>query len=319
MARMLRKQRTIARKTGQMQGVSLHSGQLVRLSLLPSPPDTGVVFRRTDLDPPAEVRVSAENVVDTRLATSVAFGRAEVHTVEHLMSAFASLGIDNIVVELDGKELPSMDGSAAPFILLIKNAGVAEQAQDKRLIRIEKEIEVACEDPLDPANPKRAAFRPHDGLRYKVSIDFDHPYISVTDQSASFSYGQDFEKEVARARTFGFVSDIERLRDMNMALGGSFDNCVVLDGYRVLNAEGLRYQNEFARHKLLDAVGDCYVCGHHFIGEYESYKPGHEVNNRLIRALLAREDAWSWVDAEEIRDFLPLPQPSLAPEPAYGA
>ena len=319
--RMLCKQRTIARETEATQGVSLHSGHCVKLSLRPGQPDSGIIFRRTDLKPHAEVCVTAENIVDTRLATTVAFGRAHVLTIEHLMSAFASLGIDNIEVDIDGPELPGMDGSAAPFILMIKNAGVVEQPAYKRLIRIEREVEVVCEDPQSPSVPRRARFRPYNGLRFRVSIDFRHPYISTTDQSAQFEFGNDFEKEVSRARTFGFVEDIECLRDQGLALGGSFDNCVVLDGYRVLNSDGLRYPNEFARHKLLDAVGDCYVSGHHFIGEYEAYKPGHEINNLLVRKLLATEGGWSWVDGREVERMLapPASDRSFVLEGAYGA
>lgn len=309
--RMFPRQRTISRRTGALHGVSLHSGRRVGISLAPAPPDSGIVFRRTDLDPAAEVRASAESVTDTRLATCVEFGRAQMSTIEHLMSALAALGIDNITVEVDGDELPSMDGSAASFVLLLKSAGVADQPDSKRLLRIEREVEVRCEDPANPGKPKWARFRPHDGMRYRVTIDFEHPYIAHTDQRASFEAGQDYEREVSRARTFGFVKDIETLRDNGRALGGSFENCIVLDDYRVLNEGGLRYGNEFARHKLLDAIGDCYVGGHFFIGEYESYKPGHEINNLLMRALLADRKAWSWVDDREAGDGLPAVARSL--------
>lgn len=316
---MLPRQRTIARRTGVLHGVSLHSGRRVGISLSPAPPDSGIVFRRVDLDPAAEVRASAERVSDTRLATCVAFGRAQVSTIEHLMSALAALGIDNIEVAVDGDELPGMDGSAASFVLLLKNAGVVEQPAAKRMIRVEREVEVCRDDPANPKDPRRARLKPHPGMRYRVTIDFDHPYIAKTNQSASFEAGQDYEREVARARTFGFVRDIETLRDNGRALGGSFDNCVVLDDYRVLNEDGLRYDNEFARHKLLDAIGDCYVDGHFLIGEYEAHKPGHELNNTLMRALLADRKAWSWVGEEDAgpapRAATP-PLPGEAPAPA---
>ena len=292
------KQRTIARATGVNKSIGLHSGQPISMELQPAEKNAGIVFRRADIDPVAEARCAAQLVCNTQLATCISFGTAQVDTVEHLMSAFAALGIDNITIELSGQEIPCMDGSAAPFILMVKNAGVVEQDAPKRLIRVLKPVSVSHEDPNGGA-PKRASLEPHAGFVYEVEIDFSHPTIQRSGQKMSFSFGDDdYEQEVARARTFGFVDEIEFLRGIDRALGGSYENAVVLSEYKVLNKEELRYPDEFVRHKLLDAIGDCYIGGHLVIGKYTAYKPGHQINNMLIRKLLEDDSAWEWTNGE---------------------
>ncbi len=294
---MSERQQTIGERTDVYEGLALHTGRLTRMSLAPAPVDTGIVFRRTDLGSQTDVRIGADKVSETRLATTVAFGKASVQTVEHLLSALSVLEIDNVLVEVDGPEMPCMDGSAIPFVLMLKDVGAVEQERYRRMIRIARTVEFSESDGSGP--PKWARFSPYEGTRYKVRIDFSHPYIRSTDQTAVFEFGEDYERKIAKARTFGFVSELETLLDSGLARGGSSENCIVLNGSRLLDGAVLRYPNEFARHKLLDAIGDCYACGHRIIGEYESYKPGHRVNNMLLRKLLLEEsDAWSWITAD---------------------
>ena len=270
-------------------GVGLHSGEKVYMTLRPAPVDTGIVFRRIDLDPVVEIPASAELVTETTLCTGLTCEGAKVQTVEHLMSAMAGLGVDNAYVELSSAELPIMDGSAGPFVFLIQSAGVAEQDAPKRFIRITRPVEVTEGD-------KVARFEPYDGFKLGFTVKFDHPMIPASQSRAEvdFSTGA-YIKEVARARTFGFMRDLEYMRERNLGLGGSMDNAIVLDEFRVLNEDGLRYADEFVRHKILDAVGDLYLAGRPIIGAYEGYKSGHALNNKLVRALLADAEAWEEV------------------------
>jgi UDP-3-O-[3-hydroxymyristoyl] N-acetylglucosamine deacetylase len=270
-------------------GVGLHTGKKVLMTLRPAPADSGVVFRRTDLPTPAEVRAQAENVSDTMLGTTLCKGAARVSTVEHLLSAFAGLGIDNAVVDLSAPEVPIMDGSAGPFVFLLQSAGIEEQAAPKRFIRIKKSLRVADGD-------KWAEFNPFDGFKVNFEIEFNHPLFKRHAQRASMDFSTtSFLREVSRARTFGFLRDLESLRRRNLALGGNLDNAIVLDDFRVLNEDGLRYEDEFVKHKILDAIGDLYLLGHGLIGEFSGYKSGHELNNKLLRALLADAAAWEEV------------------------
>ena len=281
-------------------GVGLHSGEKVYMTLRPAPVDTGIVFRRIDLDPVVEIPASAELVTETTLCTGLTCEGAKVQTVEHLMSAMAGLGVDNAYVELSSAELPIMDGSAGPFVFLIQSAGVAEQDAPKRFIRITRPVEVTEGD-------KVARFEPYDGFKLGFTVKFDHPMIPASQSRAEvdFSTGA-YIKEVARARTFGFMRDLEYMRERNLGLGGSMDNAIVLDEFRVLNEDGLRYADEFVRHKILDAVGDLYLAGHPIIGAYTGYKSGHALNNTLVRALLADQTAWediSFSDPEQLPAF----------------
>ncbi len=274
-------------------GVGLHTGEKVYLTLRPAAPDTGVVFRRVDLDPPVDIHASPSNVGDTRLSTTLINGDARISTVEHLLSAFAGLGIDNAYVDVSAAEVPIMDGSSGPFVFLIQSAGIEEQARAKRFIRIKRPIVVEDGD-------KFARFDPFDGFKVSFSIDFDHPAFASRVQSASVDFSTtSFVKEVSRARTFGFLRDIEILRQQNLALGGSMDNAVVVDDYRVLNEEGLRYEDEFVKHKILDAIGDLYLLGYSLIGAFQGHKSGHALNNRLLRALIADEEAWEKVTFDD--------------------
>jgi UDP-3-O-[3-hydroxymyristoyl] N-acetylglucosamine deacetylase len=270
-------------------GVGLHSGARITMTLHPAAADTGIVFRRSDLDPPVDIPALATRVEDTRLGTVLAQHGARVSTVEHLMSALAGLGIDNCIVELSAAEVPIMDGSADPFVFLLQSAGIEEQDQPKRFVRILEPVEVRDGD-------KWARFDPHEGFRVNFQIEFDHPILrrGVTRVSMAFS-STTYLKEVARARTFGFMRDLETMRRHNLALGGSLDNAIVLDDSKVLNEEGLRYQDEFVKHKVLDAIGDLYLLGHGVIGEFSGFKSGHGLNNRLLRELLARPQAWEIV------------------------
>ena len=277
-------------------GVGLHGGEKVFLTLRPAPVDTGIVFRRIDLDPVVEMPAAAALVTETTLCTGLSRDGAKVQTVEHLMSALAGLGVDNAFVELSAPEVPIMDGSAGPFVFLLESAGIVEQHAAKRLIRILKPVEVRDGD-------KIARFEPHDGFRLGFTVKFDHPAIpdARSRVEVDFSTGT-YIKEVSRARTFGFMRDLEYMRDRNLGLGGSMDNAIVLDDFRVLNEDGLRYADEFVRHKILDAIGDLYLAGHAILGAYEGYKSGHALNNKLVRALLADAQAWeevSFVDAEQ--------------------
>lgn len=287
---MLR-QRTL-KSTVRATGVGLHTGRKIQLVLRPAQPDAGVVFRRVDLEPPVDLPARAELVGDTRLSSCLVKGEARVHTVEHLMSALAGLGVDNVYVDLDGPEVPIMDGSAAPFALLVQQAGVESQPVPKRFLRIRRQIEVRAGD-------KWARLEPFDGLRLSFSIVFNHPVIDRTRQSVTVDFAEtSYLKEIARARTFGFMNDVESLREAGLALGGGLDNAVVLDDYRVLNTEGLRFADEFIRHKVLDAIGDLYLLGHPLLGAFSAHKSGHALNNSLLRTLLADAEAWELVSFE---------------------
>jgi len=288
---MLR-QRTL-RNSIRATGIGLHSGSKVYMSLLPAGPDTGILFRRVDLEKPVEIPARAENVGATELASTLTKDGVRIATVEHLLSALAGLGIDNCVVELSAAEVPIMDGSAGPFVFLIQSAGIQEQAAPKRFIRIRQPVQVQDGD-------KFARFEPYEGFRVSFGIEFRHPVFKTSRQAATIDFSTtSFVKEVSRARTFGFMRDVEHMRSRNLALGGSLDNAVVLDEYRVLNNEGLRYEDEFVRHKILDAIGDLYLMGHSIIGAYTAYKSGHQLNNRLLRALIADRQAWELVSFED--------------------
>jgi UDP-3-O-[3-hydroxymyristoyl] N-acetylglucosamine deacetylase len=274
-------------------GVGLHTGDKVYLTLRPAAPDTGIVFRRVDLDPPVDIKASPLNVGDTRLSTTLTDGTARISTVEHLLSAFAGLGIDNAFVDVSAPEVPIMDGSAGPFVFLIQSAGIEEQNRPKRFIRIKRPVMVEDGD-------KFARFEPFDGFKVAFSIDFDHPAFASRCQTATVDFSTtSFVKEVSRARTFGFLREIEALRQQNLALGGSLDNAVVVDDFRVLNDEGLRYEDEFVKHKILDAIGDLYLLGNSLIGAFRGHKSGHALNNRLLRALLADQAAWEEVTFDD--------------------
>jgi UDP-3-O-[3-hydroxymyristoyl] N-acetylglucosamine deacetylase len=289
------KQRTL-RSVVRATGVGLHTGEKVAMTLRPAQPDTGIVFRRTDLPTPVDVLADAFNVTDTRLCSTLESGGARIATVEHLMSAFAGLGVDNAYVDLAGSEVPIMDGSAAPFVFLIQSAGIEQQSSPKKFFRIKRAVEVKDGD-------KWAKFEPFDGFKLEFSIAFDHPAFERSAQSASVDFAHtSYAKEVARARTFGFIQEVEALRDSGLALGGSMENAIVVDEYRVLNAEGLRYGDEFVKHKLLDAIGDLYLIGHPMIGAFSAHKSGHALNNRLLRATLALRDAWEFVTFEREED-----------------
>ncbi len=292
------KQRTL-KNVIRATGVGLHTGRKVFLTLRPAPADTGILFRRDDLKPPVEIVARAENVGDTSLSTSLVKDNVRISTVEHLLSAFAGLGIDNAYVDLSASEVPIMDGSAGPFVFLIQSAGVEEQNQPKKYMRIKRQISVRDGD-------KWARFEPFEGFKVSFAIEFDHPFFHQRSKHAEIDFSTtSFVKEVARARTFGFMKDVEILREQNLALGGSLDNAVVVDDYRVLNEDGLRYEDEFVKHKILDAIGDLYLLGHSLIGAFHGYKSGHELNNRLLRKILATKDAFELVtfDGEESAPF----------------
>jgi UDP-3-O-[3-hydroxymyristoyl] N-acetylglucosamine deacetylase len=270
-------------------GVGLHTGEKVYLTLRPAAPGTGIVFRRIDLASPVEIKASPYTVGDTRLSSCLEKDGVRVSTVEHLMSALAGLGIDNLYVDLTAPEVPIMDGSAGPFVFLLQSAGLQEQKAAKRFIRVLKSVEVRSGD-------KWVRFDPHNGFKLDLSIDFDHPALERSRQSVCVDFSTtSYIKEVSRARTFGFMQDVEAMREQGLALGGSLDNAIVMDDYRVLNTDGLRYEDEFVKHKVLDAIGDLYLLGHPLIGQYTAYKSGHAVNNQLCRALLARSDAFEIV------------------------
>ena len=288
-------QRTL-KNSIRAQGVGMHSGQKVLMTLRPAPPDTGIVFRRTDLDPPAEVRAHALNVGDTQLGTTLIDGEARVSTVEHLLSAFAGLGIDNAIVEVSAPEVPIMDGSAGPFVFLMQSAGFEDQRAPKKFVRVKQRVRVEEGD-------KWAEFRPFDGFKVNFEIEFNHPLFKRRGNKASMDFSTtSFLKEVSRARTFGFMRDLEMLRARNLALGGSFDNAIVLDDFRVLNEDGLRYEDEFVKHKILDAIGDLYLLGHSLIGEFSGFKSGHKLNNNLLRKLIADTSTWESVVFEKPAD-----------------
>jgi len=274
-------------------GVGLHTGEKVYMTLRPAAVDTGIVFRRVDLPEPVEIRSCCENVGDTRLSTTLVKGNVRIATIEHLLSAMAGLGIDNAYVDLSAPEVPIMDGSAGPFVFLLQSAGIEEQTAPKRFVRIKKPVIVRDGD-------KWARFEPFDGFKVGFSIAFDHPIFTRRTSSSEIDFSTtSFVKEVSRARTFGFMRDIEMLREKNLALGGSMDNAIVLDDYRVLNEDGLRYEDEFVKHKILDAIGDLYLLGHSLIGAFYGHKSGHELNNKLLRALIAEKKAWEEVSFDD--------------------
>ncbi len=284
-------------------GVGLHSGEKVFLTLRPAAPDTGIVFRRVDLDPVVEIPARADAVTETMLCTGLSRDGGKAMTVEHLMSALAGLGVDNIYVDLSAPEVPIMDGSSGPFVFLLQSAGIVEQNAPKRFIRIRRPVEVRDGD-------KIARFEPYDGFRLGFTVEFNHPAIPASQSRAVVEFStENYIREVSRARTFGFMRDLEFMRERNLGLGGSMDNAIVLDEFRVLNDDGLRYADEFVRHKILDAVGDLYLAGHPILGAYEGFKSGHALNNKLVRALLAEREAWEEVTFERV-DTAPV---------AYGA
>jgi len=286
------KQRTL-KNVIRATGVGLHTGDKVYLTLRPAPVETGIVFRRVDLDEAVDIRACPENVSDTRLSTTLEYEGVRISTVEHLMSAFAGLGIDNAYVELTAPEVPIMDGSAGPFVFLIQSAGIAEQKAPKRFIRIREPIALEEGD-------KWARFDPFEGFKVSFKIDFDHPTFRGSSQNAAVDFSTtSFVKEVSRARTFGFMGDLEALRQAGLARGGGFDNAIVLDDYRILNEDGLRYEDEFVKHKVLDAIGDLYLLGHPLVGAFSAHKSGHALNNRLLRTLVERPSAWEIITYED--------------------
>jgi len=289
------RQRTLKTVIGAT-GVGLHTGEIIYLTLRPAPVDTGIVFCRVDLDDVIQIPARPENVGDTRLSTTLVSGDVRISTVEHLLSAMAGLGIDNAYVDLSAAEVPIMDGSAGPFVFLIQSAGIEEQNAAKRFIRIKKPVEVTHED-------KVARFVPFDGFKVGFTIEFNHPVFKSDTQHSEIDFSTtSFVKEVSRARTFGFMHEIEQLRERQLALGGSLDNAVVLDDYRVLNEDGLRYRDEFVKHKILDAIGDLYLLGHSLIGAFDGFKSGHALHNELLRALIADETAWEEVTFDAVNE-----------------
>jgi len=295
-------QRTL-KNTIRATGVGLHSGDKVYMTLRPAPVNHGIVFRRVDLEPAVDVPAKAELVTEVTLCTGLTCNAAKIQTVEHLMSALAGLGVDNIIVELSSAELPIMDGSSGPFVFLLQSAGLVEQNAPKRFIRVLKPVEVTDGD-------KVARFEPYEGFKLGFTIQFNHPMIPAKQSRQEIEFStQAYAKEISRARTFGFMRDLEYMRERNLGLGGSMDNAIVLDEFRVLNEDGLRYADEFVRHKILDAIGDLYLAGAQVLGAYEGFKSGHALNNALVRALLADASAWEWASYEAAAD----------PEPvAYG-
>ncbi|HEB27861.1 MAG TPA: UDP-3-O-acyl-N-acetylglucosamine deacetylase [Porticoccus sp.] len=281
-------------------GVGLHTGEKVYLTLHPAPVNTGIIFRRTDLDPVVEILAKAENVGETTLSTTLMNGDVRVSTVEHLLSAMAGLGIDNAIIDVTAPEVPIMDGSAGPFVFLLQSAGIKEQEEPKQFIRIKRTVTVTDGD-------KVASFKPFDGFKVSFSIDFDHPAFHNRTLKAEVDFcSTSFVKEVSRARTFGFMHEIEYLRSQGLARGGSMDNAIVVDEYRVLNEDGLRYEDEFVKHKILDAIGDLYLLGNSLIGEFVAHKSGHGLNNASLRELISQKDAWEVVTFENDEDEGPI-------------
>lgn len=277
-------------------GVTLHGGERAELTLRPAPPNTGIIFQRVDLDPMIEIPALAKYVGDTRLSTTLIKDGVRVSTVEHLLSALAGLGIDNACVDVSASEIPIMDGSAGPFVFLVQSAGIQEQNAPKRFIRIKRKVMIKDDD-------KWACFEPFEGFKVAFTIEFDHPVFKLHSKTATLDFSStSYVKEVSRARTFGFMADFEKLRSMNLALGASLDNAVAVDDYRVLNEDGLRYEDEFVRHKILDAVGDLYLLGSSLIGSFSGYKSGHALNNALLHKLLAKREAWEYVIFEDPAD-----------------
>ncbi|MDP3136052.1 MAG: UDP-3-O-acyl-N-acetylglucosamine deacetylase [Burkholderiaceae bacterium] len=290
------KQRTLKSLTRAV-GVGLHSGQRVELTLRPAQPDTGIVFRRVDLAEPVDIPISAQAVTDTRLASTISAGGAKVHTVEHLMSACAGLGLDNLYVDISAEEVPILDGSAASFVFLLQSAGIELQNAPRRFLRVLKPVEVR---EGEGASSKWARLEPYHGYKLSFEIDFQHPAVDSTGQRVEFDLGTgSYTRDIARARTFGFTKDVEMMRANGLALGGGLDNAIVMDDYKVLNAEGLRYDDEFVKHKILDAMGDLYLIGKPLLAAYSAFRSGHALNNRLLRELLAHKDAWDIVTFED--------------------
>jgi UDP-3-O-[3-hydroxymyristoyl] N-acetylglucosamine deacetylase len=297
--RKMMRQRTLNNMI-RATGIGLHTGEKVFLTLHPAPVDTGIIFRRSDLNPPVEINAIAENVGDTMLSTTLTKGAVRVSTVEHLLSAMAGLGIDNAIIDITAPEVPIMDGSASPFVFLLQSAGIKEQEKPKKFIRIKREITVDDGD-------KSASFKPFNGFKVGFSIDFDHPAFSNRTLQTSVDFSTtSFVKEVSRARTFGFMHEIEYLRSQGLARGGSMDNAIVVDEFQVLNEDGLRYEDEFVKHKILDAIGDLYLLGNSLIGEYVGHKSGHGLNNALLRKLISEKDAWELVTFENNEDEVPI-------------
>lgn len=286
------RQRTL-RRTIKATGIALHSGEKAILTLRPAAANTGIVFRRVDLNPAVEIKATPENVVDTTLSTCLGKGNVRISTVEHLLSAMAGLGIDNAYVDITAPEIPIMDGSASPFVFLLQSAGIEEQKALKRYIRIKEKVTVKDGD-------KYATLEPFSGFKVSFTINFEHPVFKSRSQSAVLDFSSSsYVKEVSRARTFGFLSDYEKLRQLNLAIGASLDNAVVVDDFRILNEDGLRYEDEFVKHKILDAIGDVYLLGSNLIGAFHGYKSGHALNNQLLRTLLANQSAWEYVTFED--------------------
>ncbi len=289
-------QRTLKSLTRAV-GVGLHSGQRVELTLRPAQPDTGIIFRRVDLPVPVEIPVSAPSVTDTRMASTISNGGAKVQTIEHLMSACAGLGLDNLYVDITAEEIPILDGSAASFVFLLQSAGITLQNAPKRFMRVKRVVEVREGEGL---NLKWARLEPYNGYKLSFEIVFDHPAVDATGQRVEFDMGTDsYSRDIARARTFGFTKDVEMMRTNGLALGGGLDNAIVMDDYKVLNADGLRYDDEFVKHKLLDAIGDLYCVGKPLLASYSAFRSGHALNNKLLRELLAHPDAWELVSFED--------------------
>jgi UDP-3-O-[3-hydroxymyristoyl] N-acetylglucosamine deacetylase len=277
-------------------GVGLHSGEKVTLSLRPAPVNSGIVFRRLDVKPVEEIQARADLVNDTRLSTCMEQNGVRIATIEHLMSALAGLGIDNACIEMDGAEVPIMDGSAGTFVFLLQSAGIVEQSAAKKFIRIKKTVEVKQGD-------KWVRFEPHQGYKLTFTINFAHPVFDNTKQHVTVDLGEEsYVRDISRARTFGFMQDVENMRAQGLALGGSLDNAIVMDDYRVLNADGLRFEDEFVKHKVLDAIGDLYLLGHPLIGAFSGYKSGHALNNALVRELLADDQAWEYVTFDSVEE-----------------
>jgi UDP-3-O-[3-hydroxymyristoyl] N-acetylglucosamine deacetylase len=289
------KQRTL-KSSVSVTGVGLHSGQKVTLGLRPAPVNAGIVFRRVDVKPVEDIRARAELVHDTRLSTCMEQNGVRIATVEHLMSALSGLGVDNAYVDLDSAEVPIMDGSAGTFIFLLQSAGIVEQSAAKKFIRVKKSIEVKQGD-------KWVRFDPFNGYKLTFTINFAHPVFANTKQHVTVDLGEEsYVRDISRARTFGFMQDVEAMRAQGLALGGSLDNAIVMDEYRVLNADGLRFEDEFVKHKVLDAIGDLYMLGYPLIGAFSGFKSGHALNNALVRALLADEQAWEFVTYDSVED-----------------
>ncbi|WP_439519667.1 UDP-3-O-acyl-N-acetylglucosamine deacetylase [Hydrogenophaga sp.] len=292
-------QRTLKSLTKAV-GVGLHSGQRVELTLRPAAPDTGIVFRRVDLSVPVEIPVNAEAVSDTRLASTISNGGVKVHTIEHLMSACAGLGLDNLYVDITAEEVPILDGSSASFVYLLQSAGIVMQKAPKRFIRVTRPVEVR---EGEGRALKWARLDPFHGYKLAFEIEFDHPAVTSTGQRVEFDFGSgQYAREIARARTFGFTRDVEMMRSNGLAMGGGLDNAIVMDDVKVLNADGLRYRDEFVKHKILDAMGDLYIIGKPLLAAYSAFRSGHAMNNQLLRALLARPDAYEVVSFEQDRE-----------------